>query len=301
LGATLDAARPSQEETPVAGLTREQPMQSTMPLASEPRTDPIATVSLWHLLPLLCVASAVAVVLVGHPSPPELEKKVQALAMAAAVVAWWRWVVADATRRAGFRAVLPRAGAVLRQAGMVALCSFLLTMVWMTVRSWIDLPSLGLVKAPTLIDNKSSLEIRALSVLAVGLLAPAAEELLFRGALFRKWRLSWGARNAALVTSVLFGFMHSQPVTSSLFALSMAVLYTTTRTIWAPVAAHMLNNLLAIALLSAIPVIPTALLVAAADVRVQLAALVPGIAGAFWLVRFLRRNWHTLGDPVDGV
>jgi membrane protease YdiL (CAAX protease family) len=275
-------------------------MQSPPPHASEFRTDPIANVRLWHVLPLLLVATAIALAVIGPAPPPELEQKAQALAVAAAIVAWWRWTVADATRRAGYRAAPPR-GAVLNQAARVAVCCFLVTLLWVVLKHQIGIPSLGLVEAPTLVDTKSRGELQWLSAITVGLFAPAAEELLFRGALFRKWRLSWGARNAALVSSVLFGFLHAQPITSMVFALAMVVLYTTTRTIWAPVAAHAMNNTLAVALTGAGPLLPTALLAAAADWRMQLAALVPALLGTLWLARFLGRNWHTLGAPLDGV
>jgi len=124
--------------------------------------------------------------------------------------------------------------------------------------------------------------------------------MLFRGALFRKWRLRLGPGRAALVTSVLFGLMHANPPTSILFALSMSVLYTTTRTLWAPVAAHVINNLFTVGLANSGRFLPLAVLQAAADWPLQLASLVPGLLGTWWLVRFLRRGWHTLGDPVHG-
>jgi CAAX prenyl protease-like protein len=128
-----------------------------------------------------------------------------------------------------------------------------------------------------------------------------AEEMLFRGALFRKWRLKLGPGKAAVLTSVLFGLAHSSAPTSALTALSLAVLYTTTRTIWAPVAAHVMNNLFAVSMAHSGRLLPLAVLEALSDWPLQLAGMVPALFGTFWLVRFVRRGWHTLGDSVDGV
>jgi hypothetical protein len=93
---------------------------------------------------------------------------------------------------------------------------------------------------------------------------------------------------------------HPSAPTAFLSALSLAVLYTTTRTIWAPVAAHLLNNLFAVTLSHSAHFLPLSVLQAAADWPLQLASVVPGLLGTWWLVRFLRRGWHTLGDPVHG-
>jgi membrane protease YdiL (CAAX protease family) len=264
-------------------------------------TDPIAKVSLWTLLPLVLVASVIALAITGQEASEELENKAQALGVALSIIAWWRWAVLDVTRRAGFVSPAPGVGTVLKPAAEVALAGILTTLAWLVLEHLLRLPIIGLVEAPTLVRTKSGSEIVVLSVLVVVVVAPAAEELFFRGALFRKWRLRWGAGKIALATSVLFALGHSRFVTTCLFALALAVLYTTTRTIWAPVIAHMLNNLFPAALTIALPLIPREALAAAADWPLQLAALVPGLAGAFWLVRFIRRGWHTLSHPVDGV
>jgi membrane protease YdiL (CAAX protease family) len=271
---------------------------------AEPRTacaDPIAKVGLWTLLPVVLGASAVALAVVGQAPPPELENKAQALGIALAVIGWWRWVVADVTRRAGFVAPVPSVWSVLKPAAQVALASILATLLWVVMEHLLRLPRIGLVQAPTLVDSRSGGETQALSALVVVLVAPVAEELFFRGSLFRKWRLRWGGGKAALATSVLFALLHSSSITSGLFGLAMVMLYTTTRTIWTPVVAHLLNNLFPVVMTVARPVIPDQVLAAAAGWPFQLAALVPGLAGTFWLLRFIRRSWHTLSDPVDGV
>jgi membrane protease YdiL (CAAX protease family) len=263
--------------------------------------DPIAKVPIWTLLPVVIVVGAVSQAVVGQALSPELENKALLLVVALAVIGWWRWTVADVTRRARFFARMPSVGNVLKPAAKVALAGILTTLLWVVIQHQLRLPRIGLVEAPTAVDTRTGGGTEALSVLAFVFAGPAAEELFFRGSLFRKWRLRWGGGKAALATSVLFGLLHSTPITTSLFGLALVMLYTTTRTIWAPVVAHMLNNLFPVVLTLAGPLLPYELLAAAATQPVQLAALVPALAGTFWLVRFIWRSRHTLADPVDGV
>jgi membrane protease YdiL (CAAX protease family) len=271
---------------------------------AEPRTsstDPIAAVRLWPVLLLICVAATIVTVLLPHSPLPELKDKAYAVAVFAAIIVWWRDAVAGATRRAGFQPSTPSVGAVLLLSSKVALGAILAKLVWSLLQHALGLPRVGLVTAPSLVASEPTVQSFAFTVLVVAFLAPVAEEMLFRGALFRKWRLRLGPGKAAVLTSVLFGLVHSSSPTAALSALSMAVLYTTTRTIWAPVAAHAINNLIAVTLGHSARLLPVGVLEAAADRRLQLAFLAAGLLGTLWLVRFLWRGWHTLGDPVHGI
>lgn len=82
-----------------------------------------------------------------------------------------------------------------------------------------------------------------LLLLAGVVLAPSAEELLFRGILFRRLLRRMGALPAALVSSVLFGALHADHVGATLLALALMVLYAETGSLWASIAAHALSNL----------------------------------------------------------
>ncbi|MEO0541206.1 MAG: type II CAAX endopeptidase family protein [Cyanobacteria bacterium P01_A01_bin.105] len=82
--------------------------------------------------------------------------------------------------------------------------------------------------------------------LAVGF-APMVEEFIFRGILLQRWAMKWGLRGGMLGSSVLFGVLHPNPVGLTMFGLVMALLYVRTRSLWMPILAHMLNNLLAVA------------------------------------------------------
>lgn len=86
-----------------------------------------------------------------------------------------------------------------------------------------------------------------MAFLALVVIGPFVEELLFRGYLYGKLR-RYGAIVAALVVSALFGFMHGQwNVALDVFVLSlvMCALRERTGTIWAGVVLHMFKNSIA--------------------------------------------------------
>jgi len=87
---------------------------------------------------------------------------------------------------------------------------------------------------------------------AAVLVGPLAEELLFRGLLFRLARGRWGFAGAAVLTAVFFGLLHGQPW--NLFGLIgrgllLAALYEWTGSLLAPVAAHAAHNALTLGVL----------------------------------------------------
>ncbi len=91
-----------------------------------------------------------------------------------------------------------------------------------------------------------------LAMAAVGVAAPVAEELVFRGLLFRLARDRWGWPRAMVLTALFFGVMHFQPW--SLFGVVglgvlLAVLYQWTGSLVAPMVAHGVHNAVSMALL----------------------------------------------------
>jgi membrane protease YdiL (CAAX protease family) len=75
--------------------------------------------------------------------------------------------------------------------------------------------------------------------------APVAEEILFRGFLYGKLRKYMPVWGAILITSALFGFIHGQwNVGVDVFALSivLCVLREITGSIWAGILLHMIKN-----------------------------------------------------------
>lgn len=95
-----------------------------------------------------------------------------------------------------------------------------------------------------------------LAFITLIIVAPVAEEVLFRGYLFGKLRQFLPFWAAMLITSVLFGFVHGQwNVGVDVFALSMVLcsLREITGNIWAGMLLHMIKNGIAFYILFANP------------------------------------------------
>ena len=100
-----------------------------------------------------------------------------------------------------------------------------------------------------------SVVIAVAAVLMIVLLAPVAEELFFRGFLFAGLRTRWSLWPAAITSGLIFGLVHAPTGITTvvpLAALGFALcwLYDRTGSLWPCVIAHMINNGLALALVS---------------------------------------------------
>ena len=82
------------------------------------------------------------------------------------------------------------------------------------------------------------------SFIAVSLVAPIAEEWLFRGLLLRRWAAKVGPVRAVFRSSLLFSLMHADVLGGFIFSVTMAGLFARYRTLWAPIIVHMANNAL---------------------------------------------------------
>jgi membrane protease YdiL (CAAX protease family) len=100
-----------------------------------------------------------------------------------------------------------------------------------------------------------SIVIAVLAVVMIVGLAPVAEELFFRGFLFAGLRTRWSLWPAAITSGLIFGLVHAPTGITTvvpLAALGIALcwLYNRTGSLWPCVIAHMINNGLALALVS---------------------------------------------------
>lgn len=81
--------------------------------------------------------------------------------------------------------------------------------------------------------------------LLVAVIAPVAEEILFRGVVFSGLRDSWGEGWAIAASSVLFGVMHLEPVLmipTAILGVLLAKVFSMTRSLWVPIALHSAYN-----------------------------------------------------------
>lgn len=83
-------------------------------------------------------------------------------------------------------------------------------------------------------------------LISVGILAPVAEELTFRGLVFRRLKDWMPASVSIVVSAVAFGIYHGNMVQflyATLFGALLAFIYHRTGTLWTCIVAHMVSNL----------------------------------------------------------
>lgn len=73
-------------------------------------------------------------------------------------------------------------------------------------------------------------------------IAPILEEFVFRGLLLHRWHKKWGLTYAVLLSSMLFGVVHPDPIGAIAFGMAMCVLYLRTQSLWIPIICHASNN-----------------------------------------------------------
>lgn len=83
--------------------------------------------------------------------------------------------------------------------------------------------------------------------------APVAEELLFRGMMFHVLASRWGVRPALLAVAALFAVLHPNPIAMFVFSLLLSALYLKSRTLIFPILCHMTNNAVPALILLAMP------------------------------------------------
>jgi membrane protease YdiL (CAAX protease family) len=114
---------------------------------------------------------------------------------------------------------------------------------------WQDLPQQPLSR---MVMEAEGWQLIAGAVVAAVVLAPLAEELLFRSVLYLPLRARLGPLAAAAVVGLLFSGFHAYlPGIAHLFILSLVftALFERTGSLWVPIAAHALYNGLRLVLL----------------------------------------------------
>jgi membrane protease YdiL (CAAX protease family) len=91
-----------------------------------------------------------------------------------------------------------------------------------------------------------------ITLLFVGVLAPLAEELYFRGLIHRWFRSRLAFWPAVLISSAIFGLGHigsvAAVVSTFFLGVVLAVTFERGRSLWLPILIHMTNNSLAVVL-----------------------------------------------------
>ncbi|PSU24403.1 CPBP family intramembrane glutamic endopeptidase [Photobacterium kishitanii] len=74
---------------------------------------------------------------------------------------------------------------------------------------------------------------------------PIIEELVFRGILINRLSVTFKTKTAVIISSILFGVLHTDPLSATLFGVVMAMIYIQTQKLIIPIICHCLNNLAA--------------------------------------------------------
>lgn len=172
------------------------------------------------------------------------------------VVPLWLFKYKTTRDELGVRGLPTWIDLLLAPAGFVAFMfvAVILTAFLSAVLPWIDWAQAQETGYQDLISGADL----GLAFFALVVLAPIAEELIFRGWLYGKLRGRMLALPAMLVVSVLFGVVHGQwnvGVTVFVMSLAMCVMRELTGTIWAGVLLHMLKNGIAFYLLYLSPIL----------------------------------------------
>jgi uncharacterized protein len=136
---------------------------------------------------------------------------------------------------------------------------------------------------------------RVLTFITLIIAAPLCEEVIFRGVLLQRWATKWNPPIALILTSLLFGALHVNIVGAGILGLIAGVLYFKTKSLWASVALHAMNNTIA----SLSLVTPKNLAGAANPDPAQIDKMFSqGWTGVTclvlalpWVIRFLWKNW----------
>ncbi len=90
-----------------------------------------------------------------------------------------------------------------------------------------------------------------LVLLTIGIVAPIAEELLFRGLVFHMFNRHMNVKIALIIQGLLFGAFHMnlvQGVYASVLGIVLGMAYLLTGSLWIPILMHIVNNSVALLL-----------------------------------------------------
>jgi membrane protease YdiL (CAAX protease family) len=122
--------------------------------------------------------------------------------------------------------------------------------------------------------------------------APILEEFLFRGFLLHRWGTRWNVKTAVILSSVLFGILHSNIIGLTAFGVVMALLYLRSGSLGLVVVVHSLNNAIAASLEVVTRLTGNIEVSSLAAFRssIWLGIVLLAVSTPF-LVRFLQRHW----------
>lgn len=145
------------------------------------------------------------------------------------------------------------------------------------------------------LGSKSSLQFLISSILNA-LIAPIAEEIIFRGYLLNRLSFKLGVKKAIIISSIVFGILHLQSVFgATIMGISLCILYLKTKSLIVPTIVHMVANILVVFKDTLLFISPSKLSTSSTpDLDTSIgfigAFLFIGI-GLLWFIPFIKSNW----------
>lgn len=95
-----------------------------------------------------------------------------------------------------------------------------------------------------IVDGKLPLLSNLLGFISLVVLAPVIEEVIYRGILLQRWGSKYGSTTAILMSSAIFGALHTDPFGAFVFGILMSYLLIRSNSLVLPILCHAANNLL---------------------------------------------------------
>jgi membrane protease YdiL (CAAX protease family) len=122
--------------------------------------------------------------------------------------------------------------------------------------------------------------------------APILEEFLFRAFLLHRWATRWNLPTAVVLSSFLFGILHSNIIGLTVFGFAMALLYLRSRSLGLVIVIHSMNNAIAASLEIITRLTGTAHVPSLQEFRSSMVlGLLLLIVSTPLLIQFFQRNW----------
>jgi len=107
------------------------------------------------------------------------------------------------------------------------------------------------MQAMKLVQEMAANSSLAALILVIAVFPAIGEELVFRGAIGRGLIARWGLVPGMVITSIMFGLVHAHPahvIAVIPLGMFMHYVYYVTRSFWAPVLVHFMNNAFAVSM-----------------------------------------------------
>ncbi|MFD1030238.1 CPBP family intramembrane glutamic endopeptidase [Metaplanococcus flavidus] len=157
------------------------------------------------------------------------------------------------------RWLLPIAGLTL------VMMAFSFSVYWLMMRGLLSISPVSVQIALTSQPLPGEMWYLAATGFIIAVIAPIAEEFVFRGVIMHRLMATFGLWKGVGLTSLIFSLFHINILSAFLFAIVASLLYLKTGTLLAPILLHIFNNTLSVYQYSFNPSFPEWLIVTSVD------------------------------------